>query len=78
MYAFGGGDGKYWLNDLLIFDLCKAKFKFKRLMNGRIKLIPEEKLQRGDYSMLPLYMIRRFISSEENLTGIDNLTISSS
>ena len=21
MYVFGGGDGKYWLNDLLIFDL---------------------------------------------------------
>jgi hypothetical protein len=21
MFVFGGGDGKYWLNDLLIFDL---------------------------------------------------------
>jgi hypothetical protein len=21
MFVFGGGDGKYWLNDLLFFDL---------------------------------------------------------
>lgn len=26
MYVFGGGDGKYWLNDLLIFDLTFYKW----------------------------------------------------
>ena len=26
MYVFGGGDGKYWLNDVLIFDLIKLEW----------------------------------------------------
>jgi hypothetical protein len=26
MYVFGGGDGKYWLNDLLIFELQKLEW----------------------------------------------------
>ena len=26
MYVFGGGDGKYWLNDLLIFELNKLEW----------------------------------------------------
>ena len=27
MYIFGGGDGKYWLNDLYIFDLDLQKWQ---------------------------------------------------
>jgi N-acetylneuraminic acid mutarotase len=26
MFVFGGGDGKYWLNDLLIFDLANLEW----------------------------------------------------
>lgn len=26
MFVFGGGDGKYWLNDLLIFDLTNLEW----------------------------------------------------
>ena len=26
MFVFGGGDGKYWLNDLLIFDLVNLEW----------------------------------------------------
>lgn len=26
MYVFGGGDGKYWLNDLMIFDLVNLEW----------------------------------------------------
>jgi hypothetical protein len=26
MYVFGGGDGKYWLNDLLVFDLVNLEW----------------------------------------------------
>ncbi len=26
MYVFGGGDGKFWLNDLLILDLNQLKW----------------------------------------------------
>ncbi len=26
MFVFGGGDGKYWLNDLMIFDLQKYRW----------------------------------------------------
>ena len=26
MFVFGGGDGKYWLNDLLIFDLVSLEW----------------------------------------------------
>jgi N-acetylneuraminic acid mutarotase len=26
MFVFGGGDGKYWLNDLLIFDLTTLEW----------------------------------------------------
>ena len=27
MYVFGGGDGKYWLNELIAFDLVKLVWK---------------------------------------------------
>jgi hypothetical protein len=26
MFVFGGGDGKFWLNDLLILDLNKLEW----------------------------------------------------
>ncbi len=26
MFVFGGGDGKFWLNDLLIFDLANLEW----------------------------------------------------
>lgn len=26
MFVFGGGDGKFWLNDLLIFDLVNLEW----------------------------------------------------
>lgn len=27
MFVFGGGDGKFWLNDLLIFDLTNQEWQ---------------------------------------------------
>lgn len=34
MYVFGGGDGKYWLNDLLIFDLQNLEWSGPVQTNG--------------------------------------------
>lgn len=34
MYVFGGGDGKYWLNDLLVFDLVNLEWSGPVQTNG--------------------------------------------
>jgi N-acetylneuraminic acid mutarotase len=34
MYVFGGGDGKYWLNDLLILDLVNREWSGPVQTNG--------------------------------------------
>jgi N-acetylneuraminic acid mutarotase len=34
MFVFGGGDGKYWLNDLLIFDLVNLEWSGPVKTNG--------------------------------------------
>jgi len=34
MFVFGGGDGKYWLNDLLIFDLVNLEWSTAVQTNG--------------------------------------------
>jgi len=26
MYVFGGGDGKFWLNELVVFDLLMSEW----------------------------------------------------
>jgi hypothetical protein len=34
MFVFGGGDGKYWLNDLLIFDLANLEWSGPEQTHG--------------------------------------------
>lgn len=35
MYVFGGGDGKYWLNELVVFDLKNLEWKGTVETKGR-------------------------------------------
>jgi hypothetical protein len=43
MYVFGGGDGKYWLNDLLVLDLGEKK-DFLKSLKIHIYIGPKEKM----------------------------------
>ena len=42
MFVFGGGDGKSWLNDLLIFDLFNLEWSGAVATNG---IAPAGRLQ---------------------------------
>jgi hypothetical protein len=42
MFVFGGGDGKFWLNDLLIFDLAGLEWSGPVKTNG---IAPAGRLQ---------------------------------
>ena len=47
MYVFGGGDGKYWLNDLLIFDLVNLEWSGPVITTG---MAPVGRLQHSAIS----------------------------
>lgn len=47
MYVFGGGDGKSWLNDLLIFDLVNLEWSGPIKTSG---IVPAGRLQHSAIS----------------------------